>query len=175
MGILRDLRSRLTGGRANDGAAAYRGDASLEAERDQSMQVARWGDVFPRGSGPKLSDVVGEASYMPQIRALIGEELQESCERRYPREVRFEDSMTFIGELIRERKNRHDPNAVTVLAEGRQVGYLARAEAAVVAPIMDRQGVHRIAGLGLYFVWCVRDDAGRRVPNSELKVGAKFR
>src|SRR4051812_11329314 len=175
MGILRDLRFRLVRGRSDDEPAAYTEDVPRHAEREQTKQVVRWGDVFPRGSGPRLCDVVGEASYMPQILALIGEEIEESCEKRYPREVRFADSMTFIGELVRERKNRYDAKAVTVLVEGRQVGYLSRAEAAVVAPVMDREGVDRIGGLGLYFVWCVRDEAGRRVPNDQLKVGAKFR
>jgi hypothetical protein len=57
--------------------------------------------------------------------------------------------MTLMGELVRDKKNRHDLNGVTVLVEGRQVGYLSRAEAPAVAPVMDRDGVNRIGGGGV--------------------------
>jgi len=40
-------------------------------------------------------------------------------------------------ELVREPGNRHDGNAVAVLAGAGQIGYLSRADAAILAPLLD--------------------------------------
>lgn len=42
--------------------------------------------------------------------------------------------------LVREPKNRHDPNAVAIYGKGRRVGYASAAKAAAFAPILD--GMH---------------------------------
>ncbi|WP_166784722.1 HIRAN domain-containing protein [Cryobacterium sp. TMT2-14] len=39
--------------------------------------------------------------------------------------------------LIREPRNKHDPNAVAVYGKGRRVGYVSRTKAAMLAPILD--------------------------------------
>lgn len=46
------------------------------------------------------------------------------------------DSSTEVT-LVREPENPFDPNAVAVHIEGTKVGHLARADAALIAPIMD--------------------------------------
>ena len=42
--------------------------------------------------------------------------------------------------LRREPKNKHDPNAIAVLSEGRKVGYVSASRAAMMAPLLDRIG-----------------------------------
>ena len=39
--------------------------------------------------------------------------------------------------LIREPRNKHDPNAVAVYGMGRRVGYATRTKSAMLAPILD--------------------------------------
>ncbi|QBR75336.1 hypothetical protein E3O41_02375 [Microbacterium sediminis] len=51
--------------------------------------------------------------------------------------------------LVREPNNAHDPNAVAVLGrEGRKVGYVSAARAAILAPLLDQLGAdgYRVAG-----------------------------
>ena len=40
-------------------------------------------------------------------------------------------------ELIREPDNKYDTNAIKVLADGEQIGYLGKEYAAIMAPMMD--------------------------------------
>lgn len=64
-------------------------------------------------------DVVGESHYQPAIR--------KACGWKGPgTDTLFE----CIAELVPEPTNEHDPNAVMVKIEGRQVGYLSRRDAA---------------------------------------------
>lgn len=55
-------------------------------------------------------------------------------------------------ELVRERDNAHDPNAVRVAWRNRTLGYVPRAENEAVARQLDRGGrlLARIASMGQY-------------------------
>ena len=44
------------------------------------------------------------------------------------------DSVTAIVELV---KNAYDANAVKVIADDRQIGYIGKEYAAIIAPLMD--------------------------------------
>ncbi len=53
-----------------------------------------------------------------------------------------------VARLTPEPSNWHDPHAVKVTVQGRHVGYLARQEAAVYAPVLtllERQGMVAVA------------------------------
>jgi hypothetical protein len=50
-------------------------------------------------------------------------------------------------ELRRDPENEHDPNAVMVLAEGEQVGWVPRELAAEIAPLMDGGATWSAVGL----------------------------
>jgi hypothetical protein len=51
--------------------------------------------------------------------------------------------------LRREPSNPHDSNAIVVLSDGRKVGYVSAARAAMMAPLLDRIGDDvLVAGMG---------------------------
>ncbi len=61
----------------------------------------------------------GESHYQPELRALL---------RRSER---------WTAQLKREPNNRFDANAVSIWIDGHRVGYLARQDAAELAPALD--------------------------------------
>ncbi|PTL78675.1 HIRAN domain-containing protein [Vitiosangium sp. GDMCC 1.1324] len=77
--------------------------------------------LLPRGS---TVHVVGESHYQPALERLAGGRSDES--------VRVD----VVATLKREPDNRYDTNAVVVLIEGRQVGYLSREDAPVFQPLL---------------------------------------
>lgn len=63
-------------------------------------------------------EVVGESHYQPAIR--------KACGWKGPHvDTMFE----CMAELVPEPTNKHDPNAIMVKVDGRQVGYLSRRDA----------------------------------------------
>ena len=80
--------------------------------------------------------VVGAASYQDAIWEIVGEPIARG------------DRPSWVGQarLEPEPENRHDPNAVKVVVDGRTVGYLERSLAARLQPairrIEEREGVH---------------------------------
>jgi hypothetical protein len=169
VGILKELRLRLAG---PDDAPPD----STDHPPARSGQVGKWRQIFPRGAGPRLHNIVGEASYMENIIRIAGHEMRESCRSRYPAEESFAYSSTYMAELVREPGNPYDPDAVAVYVEGLLMGYLARGENLPVAQAMDGQGFGRVVmPSGAYMAWKIRDDNGRRIPFERLKVGVKLR
>lgn len=81
----------------------------------------------PTGHG--LS-IVGESHDGRQtvLEELVGGKTPEPC------------SIRVLAELRPEPDNPYDPNAVAVLIDGRQVGYLARADAARMVEAINRLG-----------------------------------
>lgn len=55
-------------------------------------------------------------------------------------------------EIKREPDNKYDMNAVMVLADGRQIGYLGKEYAAIIAPLMDEceEFTATVKGIGEY-------------------------
>ena len=51
--------------------------------------------------------------------------------------------------LVREPRNRYDPNAFRAEIDGHLVGYLRRHKAAELAPLLDRAGCQRLSVPGL--------------------------
>ena len=47
-------------------------------------------------------------------------------------------SLPFVGELVPEHENRHDPNAVSIRWKGQILGYLPREEAGRYRPVLDQ-------------------------------------
>jgi hypothetical protein len=91
--------------------------------------------VTSRISREEMVQVVGESHYQPAIRA--------ACGWTKPAEILFD----CMAELVPEPKNPHDPNAIRVDIEGRQVGYLSRADAAEMGSAIA-EGI-RMQGTGM--------------------------
>ena len=45
----------------------------------------------------------------------------------------------FKVELEREPQNKYDPNAIKVVADGRQIGYIGKDFSGILAPMMDNE------------------------------------
>lgn len=75
--------------------------------------------LWSHGSWPQV-EVVGESHYEAALRSL------------FPAELRSGEghSVDTTAILVPEPKNMYDPNAVAVVVDGKQVGYLAREDAA---------------------------------------------
>lgn len=84
------------------------------------------------GDGDFEFDIIGESQYQANLVALAGPKTSSG------REVEREAT------LNREPDNPHDGNAIRADIEGRTVGYIARSDAAAIAPVMDRQGVSAV-------------------------------
>jgi hypothetical protein len=52
----------------------------------------------------------------------------------------FEKGYKHGIDLVREPENKFDPNAIKVIADGMQIGYIGKEYASIMAPIMDNQG-----------------------------------
>ena len=44
-----------------------------------------------------------------------------------------------IIDLVRESNNKYDPNAIKVLADGKQIGYIGKDYSSILAPMMDNE------------------------------------
>jgi hypothetical protein len=55
-----------------------------------------------------------------------------------------------VIDLVREPENKYDANAIKVLADNRQIGYIGKEYATIMAPIMDNGGefLTKIKGCG---------------------------
>lgn len=71
-------------------------------------------------------EVVGESQYPASFKSILGKNLTTEGHEMFVK-----------GALQREKKNKHDPNAVAVLAKFKKVGYLPADVAEEVADIMD--------------------------------------
>jgi HIRAN domain len=109
MGLLK----RLLGGESA-GQGERRPSAGVDADPRWLEDAERFGDI--------RVDVVGESHYQPAIRA--------ACDWKPGIDTRFE----CMAELVPEPTNPHDSNAIMVRVEGRQVGYLSRADAVRLGP-----------------------------------------
>ncbi|MCM1269390.1 MAG: HIRAN domain-containing protein [Ruminococcus flavefaciens] len=66
---------------------------------------------------------------------------------------KYGDNVTGITiELKREQDNKYDANAVMVLADGKQIGYIGKEYAAIIAPMMDdcEEFTAVVKGIGEY-------------------------
>lgn len=63
-----------------------------------------------------------------------------------------DDVSSIKVEIKREPDNKFDANAVMVLADGKQIGYLGREYAAIIAPMMDdcEEFTATVKGIGEY-------------------------
>jgi hypothetical protein len=68
------------------------------------------------------------------------------------RELMNKDAKDIKIDLVREADNRYDMNAVKVLADGRQIGYIGKEYAQIIAPLMDEyEDFHAmVKGVGEY-------------------------
>ena len=65
----------------------------------------------------------------------------------------YKDNLAGIKiDLVREAENRYDMNAVKVLANDKQIGYLGKEYAAIIAPLMDEyeEFTAVVKGIGEY-------------------------
>ena len=55
-------------------------------------------------------------------------------------------------ELVREPENKYDMNAIKVLADGKQIGYIGKEYASIIAPLLDEYEEFdvRVKGIGEY-------------------------
>lgn len=103
------------------------------------------------GDGSFALEVSGESYYQANLVALRGPVPLE--DRPYPDDELDPDDLdelenapesvepdhpTFAASLIREPTNKHDPNAVKVVIDGKQVGYLPRAEAKIYTAVFKK-------------------------------------
>lgn len=58
-----------------------------------------------------------------------GQIIRELADSKKPEEISIE--------LVREKDNKYDMNAVKVMADGKQIGYIGKEYAAIIAPLMD--------------------------------------
>lgn len=58
-----------------------------------------------------------------------GQIIRELADSKKPEEISIE--------LVREKNNQYDMNAVKVMADGRQIGYIGKEYATIIAPLMD--------------------------------------
>jgi hypothetical protein len=100
------------------------------ATRDQSP--AELG-LTPNGKDMVHVDVVGEASYQQQIRKVRDAVAQHQGQDPW-----------FVVRFIAEPTNKHDPNAVKVVAWGKTVGYLPKAAAKRAQPRLAKTGGQQI-------------------------------
>lgn len=92
--------------------------------RQPSQAVFR---LWSRGKWPQV-DVVGESHYKESLRSLFPAKLPADGSQ----------SIDTTAILLPEPTNKHDPNAVMVLVQGKHVGYLAREDAARYAPVLNQ-------------------------------------
>lgn len=58
-----------------------------------------------------------------------GQIIRELAENKKPEDISIE--------LVREPDNKFDANAIKVMADGKQIGYIGKEFAAIIAPLMD--------------------------------------
>lgn len=96
-----------------------------------------------------------QAAPKPPVRKKIFElagEASTDASGYSPQTALLDASPGDFAALVREPANPYDPNAIRVDdASGRRLGYIARADAAVLAPILDsgsqpKAKVHRLSG-----------------------------
>jgi hypothetical protein len=119
---------------------------STQTETIAETEVVTFGMRVERFEGEELVDVVGESYYQPAIRAACGAGGNE--------EVKFE----CFAELVPEPENPHDPNAVKVMIDGRQVGHLSRADAVELGPAIV--AARKLEGGGLVRAMIVGHEGG---------------
>ena len=73
-----------------------------------------------------------------------GQIIRELAENKKPEEISIE--------LVREKDNQYDMNAVKVMADGKQIGYIGKEYAAIIAPLMDEyeEFTAVVKGIGEY-------------------------
>ncbi len=81
------------------------------------------------GDGSFECDVVGESNYQDALNRIAGGKTEDGHE--------FECT----ARLVPEPGNPHDSNAVMVMIDGRQVGYLSRAHAQAMTILFQRKGL----------------------------------
>lgn len=86
------------------------------------------------GDGTFSQEVVGESHYQEALEGIVGRRTDSSADFRC------------TAELVRDRLNTYDPNAVGIFIMGQKVGHLPRDLAAAVAPRLDRYplNAHRV-------------------------------
>jgi hypothetical protein len=96
--------------------------------------------------------VAGAASYQDAIWGIVGEPTAR------------DDRPSWVGEarLEPEPENRHDPNAVKVVVDGRTVGYLERSLAARLQP-----AIRRVEAQGQRVVVPAECSGGFRLPDGQ--------
>lgn len=73
-----------------------------------------------------------------------GEIIRELAASKKPEEIAIE--------LVREPENKYDMNAIKVLADGKQIGYIGKEYASIIAPLMDELEEFKadVKGIGEY-------------------------
>jgi hypothetical protein len=74
-------------------------------------------------------EAVGESHYQNELWKIIGKP-----------KTKYEPEWQGAAELVAEKSNSHDPNAVRVVIQGKTVGYLDRDTAAMVHAALLRRG-----------------------------------
>ena len=93
---------------------------SLFTRRAQRLPVPQYQLVAFEAVGyPHRLTLRGESHYMPQLRQLLAR------------------GSRYTAVLVRDPHNQFDPNAVEVQIEGTRVGFVAKEEAAIIAPRLD--------------------------------------
>lgn len=81
---------------------------------DRFVSLAKSSASLVDGEGSYDQEIVGEASYLPALRAIAGKgEVRHECD----------------AILCRDDENKFDDQAIVVLIDGNTVGYLSRANA----------------------------------------------
>lgn len=81
------------------------------------------------GDGSFEFDIVGESHYQDALDAICGGKCEEGHE------------LECVALLRREPHNKHDPNAIAVMINGRKVGHLSRTDARAISQLLDRRGL----------------------------------
>eukprot|EP00873_Tetraselmis_striata_P031941 jgi/Tetstr1/452205/TSEL_039241.t1 len=88
------------------------------------------------GDGSFEFDIVGESHYQDALDAICGGKCEEGHE------------LECVALLRREPHNKHDPNAIDVMINGRKVDHLSRTDARAISElaIQDLRQVSRTVG-----------------------------
>lgn len=126
--------------------------------------------LWSHGEWPQV-DVVGESHYRESLRSLFPAKLPAAGGSL---------SIDTTAILLPEPTNKHDPNAVMVLVQGKQVGYLAREDAARYVPVLNqliRANVRPETSCNIwgheYENYAGTDRRGRNVYKTEFSAGVR--
>ena len=123
-------------------------DGSIHDEFVYDNIIAMKNELKRRNNKMKIQNVdlkvVGVTFKNEDTGEKRGEIIRELAAHKKPEDISIE--------LVREPENKYDMNAIKVMADGKQIGYVGKEYAAIIAPLLDEYEEFnvRVKGIGEY-------------------------